>query len=54
MGEIGEGLLKMDQYQEICDLDGFKISPPMMEEIPAMLVLAEQLKGLVQHQILAV
>jgi len=53
MGDIGEGLLKMDAYQDICDLDGFKISPPKMEEIPAMLELAERLKRLVQDQILA-
>ncbi len=46
MGEIGEGLLKLDQYQDICSLDGFKISPPQMEEIPAMLELAERLRQL--------
>ena len=54
MGEIGEGLLKMDQYQDICSLDGFKISPPMMEEIPAMLELAERLRRLVQEQLLTI
>lgn len=54
MGDIGEGLLKMDQYQDICSLDGFKISPPMMEEIPAMLVLAERLRQLVQEQFLTI
>ncbi|WP_417917102.1 hypothetical protein [Candidatus Electronema sp. JC] len=54
MGDIGEGLLKMDQYQDICSLDGFKISPPMMEEIPAMLKLAERLRQLVQEQLLTI
>lgn len=54
MGEIGDGLLKMDQYQDICSLDGFKISPPMMEEIPAMLELAERLRQLVQEQLLTI
>ena len=54
MGEVGEGLLKMDQYQDICSLDGFKISPPMMEEIPAMLELAERLRQLVQEQLLTI
>lgn len=53
MGDIGEGLLKMDQYQDICSLDGFKISPPMMEEIPAMLELAEKLRQIVREKMLA-
>ena len=53
MGDIGEGLLKMDQYQDICSLDGFKISPPQMEEIPAMLELAEKLRQIVREKMLA-
>jgi len=52
MGAMSVGLLQLDQYQDICSLDGFKISPPRMEEIPAMLELAEQLRQLVQHQLL--
>jgi len=52
MADIGEGLLKMDEYQDICDLDGFKIVPPKMEEIPAMLELAERLRQLVHSQLL--
>jgi hypothetical protein len=52
MDKLGPGLLKMDSYQEICDLDGFKISPPDMEEIPNMLDLAEQLRLLVVEELL--
>lgn len=51
MKELGEGLLEMDKYQEICDLDGFKIVPPSMEEIPGMLELARQMHTLVTEQL---
>jgi hypothetical protein len=37
----------LDTYQEICDLEGFSIAPPAMEEIPAMLDLAGALQSLV-------
>ncbi len=53
IADIGERLLKMDEYQDICDLDGFKIVPPKMEEIPAMLEIAKKLRGLVKKQLLA-
>ena len=39
-------LLRMDGYQEICDLDTYSIAPPAMESIPGMLQLAEQVKAL--------
>jgi hypothetical protein len=52
MGEIGEGLLALDKYQEICDIDAFNIRPPKMEEITAMLELAERLRGLVVNELL--
>ena len=45
--DIREGLLRLDSYQQICDLDGFSILLPAMEEIPAMLELADTLKSLV-------
>ncbi len=45
--ELREGLLKMDGYQEICDLDGFRISPPGMDKIPGMLNIAQKLQSLV-------
>ena len=51
MKELGKGLLEMDKYQEICDLDGFKIVPPGMEEIPGMLELAEQMHTLVIEEL---
>lgn len=53
MSDIREGLLKLDQYQEICDIDTFNISGPAMEEIPTMLGLANRLQELVEKQLLA-
>ena len=47
MAGLSQGLLEMDKYQEICDLDGFKITPPEMEKIPEMLGLADKLRNLV-------
>ncbi|MCI5132055.1 MAG: hypothetical protein D3904_11165 [Candidatus Electrothrix sp. EH2] len=51
MGDLSQGLLDMDKYQEICDLDGFKIVPPSMEKIPGMLELAERLRLLVTEEL---
>ena len=42
--DIKEGLLQLDAFQQICDLDGFSITPPGMEEIPAMLDLAGKMR----------
>jgi len=53
MSDIREGLLNLDQYQEICDIDTFNISGPAMEEIPTMLGLASRLQDLVEKQLLA-
>jgi hypothetical protein len=38
--EVKEDLLIMDSYQDICDLEGFRIIPPEMSKIPAMLELS--------------
>ena len=51
IGDIGEGLLDMDRYQEICDLDGFKINPPGMEKISGMLELADKMQTLVTEEL---
>ena len=53
MADIREGLLQLDQYQEICDLDTFNIAGPAMAEIPLMLDLAGRLQDLVEQQLLA-
>ncbi len=53
MTGIREGLLNLDQYQEICDVDTFNITGPSMEEIPVMLDLAGRLQALVEKQLLA-
>jgi hypothetical protein len=53
MSDIREGLLELDRYQEICDIDTFNISGPAMEEIPTMLGLANRLQELVEQQLLA-
>jgi hypothetical protein len=52
MTGIREGLLNLDQYQEICDVDTFNITGPAMEEIPLMLDLAGRLQDLVEKQLL--
>lgn len=52
MTGIREGLLHMDQYQEICDVDTFNITGPSMEEIPVMLDLACRLHDLVEQQLI--
>lgn len=52
MDALREGLLAMDKYQEICDLDDYAINPPGMEEIPAMIDLAQNLKLLVDEQLM--
>jgi len=52
MAAIKDRLLALDKYQEICDLDGFKISPPRPEEIPAMLEVAGKLRTLVKGELL--
>jgi len=49
LGPLGGNLLKLDAFQQICDLEGFSISPPAMEKIPAMLELASQLETLVSR-----
>lgn len=38
-------LLALDAFQDICDLENYKIAPPMMEEIPAILDLAHELQN---------
>ena len=53
MSGIREGLLNLDQYQEICDVDTFNITGPAMDEIPVMLDLAGRLQDLVEKQLLA-
>jgi hypothetical protein len=51
MLDIRDGLLNLDQYQEICDVDTFNITGPAMEEIPVMLGLADRLQALVEQQL---
>jgi hypothetical protein len=51
IAELKAELLGLDRYQEICDVDAFKIRPPGPEEIPAMLALAEELRQLVHRLI---
>ena len=52
VADIRDDLLLLDSYQDICDLEGFSISPPAMEKIPAMLDLAGRVKSLVTGKIL--
>ena len=50
--DMRDELLKLDSFQEICDLEGFSITPPGMEKIPAMLDLAGRIKLLVTDRII--
>jgi hypothetical protein len=47
LDDVREGLLSMDRYQEICDLDGFRITQPERSEIEGMLNIAKKLERLV-------
>ena len=51
INDFRDDLLKMDSYQEICDLDGFKITPPEMSKITGMLTIANKLEVLVTHKL---
>ncbi len=51
MGDMKDGLLDFDRYQEICDVDSFNIIPPAREAIPAMLVLGERMQELMYKTI---
>ena len=44
MDGIRQELLDLDTFQDICDLDGFRITPPGVERIPAMLDLAGKMQ----------
>lgn len=48
---IREGLLKLDTYQDICDPYEFTLVEPAMDEIPAMLEVAERLRQLVENEL---
>lgn len=50
--DIRTELLQLDKYQDICDLEGFSITPPGMEKIPAMLDLAGKMQTLVTEKII--
>lgn len=53
MDGVRERLLHLGTYQDICDLDGYRTTPPDMDEIPAMLVLAHEMQTLVDQRILS-
>lgn len=51
LGDIGKALLNFDKYQEICDIDAFKIVPPDSEDIPWMLDVAREMQLLVKEKL---
>ena len=53
LARLKDGLLMMDEYQDICDLDGFKITPPKRHEIPNMLKMGQGLEGIVTTILIA-
>jgi hypothetical protein len=46
IAEIKEGLLDLDKYQNICDVDTYTIIIPNEEEIPKMLALTVKMQKL--------
>ena len=53
VSDIRAELLRLDTYQEICDPEGFSITPPGMEKIPAMIDLAGKMQTLVVQKIIS-
>ncbi|HER63366.1 MAG TPA: hypothetical protein ENO11_05250 [Desulfobacteraceae bacterium] len=51
LADIREGLLHLDTYQDICDPWEFTIIEPTMDDIQAMLDLAEKLRELVRNDL---
>lgn len=54
LDEIRDDLISLDGFQEICDLDSYKRTPPAMEDIPAMLKVASRLKSMVSDPLSAI
>ncbi|MCL7486725.1 MAG: hypothetical protein M8357_00940 [Desulfobulbaceae bacterium] len=52
IADIREGLLHLDTYQDICDPWEFTIIEPAMDDIQAMLELAEKLQELVKNDLI--
>lgn len=48
--EYGDKLKALDAYQEICDAQSFKITPPSMAEVGEMLDLARQVQQIALAQ----
>lgn len=51
MADIKEGLLNLDKYQDICDPYEFTITPPDINDIPSMLILAGRLQEMVVEEL---
>ena len=49
---FGKKLVRLDGFQEICDMDSFKITPPNIDEVGEMLELAWQVEALIMEKIL--
>ena len=42
---LGEGLKRLDGFQDICDMESYSISPPTMGQIGGMLTLALEVQA---------
>jgi len=51
IARLKDGLLELDRYQEICDVETFMVRPVRLEDIPAMLELAKEVRSLTSQQI---
>lgn len=50
---LGERLKGLDEYQDICDIESYSISPPTMEQIGDMLTLALEVQSQVSNSFAA-
>ena len=53
VADIREAVIALDTYQQICDPYEYTIEPPNMDEIPAILELAERVHKLVADELVA-
>ncbi len=49
--ELADRLLRLDAYQEICDLDSYKRRPPSIDDLPDILTTGQEVRRFVQERL---
>lgn len=49
--ELGERLLRLDRYQEICDMDSYQRRSPSTEEVPDILATGQAARTFVRNHL---